>query len=200
MSALQVGLTGGIGTGKTTIAKVFESMGIPVLEADGLAKRLMQDDPELRQTISHTFGSSVYENEVLQSKVLADIVFKDKGKLNRLNALVHPKVIEYGRSWLESRQTPYAIKEAAILIESGSYTDLDLIIGVRAPLEIRIQRTMQRDRITRELVMERMANQMDNDEKMKYCTYVIENDGQQSVIDQCIQIHQSILKLTNTKS
>lgn len=196
---LKVGLTGGIGTGKTTVAKVFECFGIPVLQADSLAKYLMQHDAILIKALQNEFGKRIYQNGVLQNKMLGEVVFRNKEKLNVLNGLVHPAVIRYGKQWMNDQDTPYAIKEAAIMIESGSYKDLDVIIGVHAPLVLRIQRSIRRDRITEEQVKDRMKNQMDNDEKMKYCKFIIYNDDRSSVIEQCLRVHQALLELSSSQ-
>lgn len=191
--ALKVGLTGGIGTGKSTVAAVFRHLSIPVLDADVLAKKLMQEDDDLQSKIRENFGAETYQNGRLQTKILADQVFTDPQKLQLLNSLVHPATISFADKWMEQATAPYAIKEAAIMIEAGSYKFLDILIGVDAPEKMRIARVMRRDSISEAQVRERMQQQMDNSEKMKLCDFVILNDEKNSVIKQVLQIHQAIL-------
>lgn len=194
---LKIGLTGGIGTGKTTVAKIFETFGIPVLYADNLAKELMQTDVDLIQNLKNTFGENIYNNGILDRQKLSNIVFKDNSELEKLNTIVHPAVKSYGKKWMDKQKSPYAIKEAAIMIESGSHLELDFLIGVTTPKEILINRVMKRDNITREAVLERMSKQMDNDEKMKLCDAVIINDDSQSLIEQCHLIHERLLNVVS---
>lgn len=194
---LKVGLTGGIGTGKTLVAKIFEVLGIPVLYADHLAKELMNSDEELKQKLQKHFGKDIFNNDTLDRQKLSNIVFKDKAQLQMLNSIVHPAVINYSQEWMRQQKAPYAIKEAAIMIESGSYQDLDYIIGVTANKETIIDRVIKRDQITRAEVLQRMDKQMSNEEKMKYCDFVIINDEQHSLIKQCNTIHQQLLIKAN---
>ena len=191
---LKIGLTGGIGSGKSTVAKVFEVLGIPVYYADAAAKRLMNEDEGLKQKIGETFGSETYTNGILNRKYLSGIVFKDATKLQQLNALVHPATIHDADQWLQQQTTPYAIKEAALIFESGIHESLDFVIGVYSPDSLRIQRVMQRDTITREEVLARMDKQMDEEMKMRLCHYVIKNDEQQPVIPQVLAIHEKLIE------
>lgn len=190
---VKVGLTGGIGTGKSVVARFFRHMGVPVLDADTVAKRLMEESEPMKAKLIEAFGLSIYKDGKLQRTLLSEIVFKDKDKLSLLNSIVHPDTIQYAHDWMEQNTAPYAIKEAAIMIEAGSYKDLDYIIGVDAPESLRIQRVMRRDGVSEQAVRERMSKQMDNDEKMKYCHYVIINDERHSLIKQVLAIHQSIM-------
>ncbi len=195
--ALKVGLTGGIGTGKTKVASIFEAWGIPVLNADTLAKQLMQEDEQLKAKLIEAFGKEIYEDGVLQREKLAKLVFGNTIQLQKLNQYVHPAVKEYTKKWFEKQTAPYAIKEAAIMIEANAHKDLDFLIGIDAPLELRIARVMQRDQTNREAVLQRMEKQMDNAEKMKLCDYVINNDGIQDLEMQCQNIHQQLLAIAH---
>ena len=194
---LKVGLTGGIGSGKTTVAQIFITLGIPVFFADDVAKKIMNEDVELMQNIQHTFGIEAYENGKLNRKYLADIVFKDPLKLEQLNALVHPATINAAEKWMQQQNTPYIIKEAALLFEAGTAAGLDYVIGVYAPQHVRIQRVMQRDNVTREEVIARMNKQINEEIKMRLCDFVIVNDEQQLVIPQVIELHQQLIMLAN---
>lgn len=190
---LKVGVTGGIGSGKTRVCQVFETLGIPVLYADSLAKKLMETDPELIAGIIRLFGNEAYRNQKLNNKFIGSIVFADKEKLAQLNALTHPAVIHYSEHWLQQQQSVYAVKEAALFFESGSHQNIDFMIGVAAPLELRIERTMRRDSISREAVLERISRQMDQEAKMSRCDAVIQNDDRHSLIEQVYALHLSLL-------
>ncbi len=192
----RVGLTGGIGSGKSTIAAIFEVLGIPVSFADQEARRVMNEDPELRAAIIEKFGSATYAGGVLNRKYLAGQVFSDPVKLEILNSLVHPATIREGRKWIQDLgdRYPYAIREAAILFETSAAAHLDFIIGVYAPATLRIHRTMQRDKITREEVLQRMKNQIDEEIKMRLCDAVIINDDQHAVLPQVLELHKRLLQ------
>lgn len=181
---LKTGITGGIGSGKSTVCQVFEALGIPVFYADAAAKYLMQKDPFLRAGIIEIFGEEAYRAGLLNRNFISKIAFNNKEKLAQLNALTHPAVIAYGEEWMLAQTSPYALKEAALFFETGSNKKMDIMIGVSAPLHLRIQRTMKRENITESQVMERMSKQMNDEEKMKLCDYVIVNDDAHSVIDQ----------------
>ncbi|MFM6926110.1 MAG: dephospho-CoA kinase [Ferruginibacter sp.] len=196
---LKIGITGGIGSGKSTVAKVFEVLGIPVYYADDAAKRLMNEDEELKHKIQLQFGNEMYVNGQLDRKRLAEIVFASPGKLAQLNALVHPATLLDAERWMQKKATPYAIKEAALIFESGAHVHLDHVIGVTAPAPLRIQRTMHRDGITREAVMARMDKQMDESIKMKLCDFVIKNDEQQMLLPQVLELHKKLLELSQNK-
>src|ERR1700733_2030533 len=139
---LKVGLTGGIGSGKSTVAKIFEVLGIPVYYADEAAKKLMNEDLMLKEEIIREFGESSYVENLLNRKYIAETVFNDKKKLEKLNALIHPAIIRHGEQWMATQHTSYAIKEAALIFESGSEKNLDVVIGVYAPEDLRIERTL----------------------------------------------------------
>lgn len=196
---IKVGLTGGIGSGKSTVAKVFEVLGIPVYYADDAAKKLMHEDEELKKKIQLQFGKEVYSNGQLNRKYLAEIVFTSPEKLAQLNALVHPATLQDAERWMQHQTTPYAIKEAALIFESGAHEYLDYVIGVTAPAPLRIQRTMQRDGITREEVIARMDKQMDETIKMKLCDFVLLNNEQEMLLPQVLDLHKRLLELSLIK-
>jgi dephospho-CoA kinase len=196
---LRVGLTGGIGSGKTTVAKIFELLGVPVYYADDAAKRIMNEDEELKLAIQQQFGKETYKNDELDRSYLASKVFHDPFQLEILNAIVHPATIRDASKWMNQQQTPYTIKEAALIFESGSAEQLDYVIGVYAPVSLRIQRTMERNKIDHDEVIKRMNNQIDENIKMKLCDFVIHNDEQQLVIPQVMELHKKLLKLAEEK-
>ena len=190
---LKIGLTGGIGSGKTTVAKVFTTLGIPVYHADLEARRLMENEPTLIKLIRHHFSEKAYENGSLNRSYISSIVFNDKKKLDLLNSLVHPFTIEDGKQWMGRQKSAYAIKEAALIFESGSQGEFDLIIGVYAPETLRLFRTMQRDHIDKAIVKSRMNNQIKEEIKMKLCDEVLMNDEQQLLLPQIINLHHQLL-------
>lgn len=194
---LRIGLTGGIGSGKSTVARVFETLGIPVYYADEAARRLMNEDEQLKQEIIRHFGASAYKNNQLDRPYIASQVFNNKEKLELMNALVHPATIRDGEQWMQNQTTPYAIKEAALIFESGSQSQLDYVIGVSAPTPLRMLRAMKRDGSTREQVIARMNKQIQEIIKMRLCDFIIYNDEQQAVIPQVIKLHNTLLKLAN---
>lgn len=193
---LKIGITGGIGSGKSTVAKIFELLGIPVYYADAAAKDIMNRDPELKAQVQQHFGADVYDsNGQLDRKRLGNIVFNDQEKLQLLNSLVHPATIRDSEQWALRQKSPYVLKEAALLFESESFHYLDKIIGVSAPQPLRILRTMHRDKVSRNEVFARMHKQMDETIKMRLCDYVIYNDEQQMVIPQVLKLHEEMLQL-----
>ena len=194
---LKIGITGGIGSGKSTISKIFELLGIPVYYADDRAKDIMVRDAELIAQIKTHFGNDIYDpNGALNRKLLGSIVFNDKEKLSLLNSLVHPATIRDADRWALEQQSPYVLKEAALLFESESFHHLDKIIGVYAPQVLRIQRVMKRDNVTREEVLARMHKQIDEAIKMKLSDYVVYNDEQHMVIPQVLVLHEQFLALS----
>ncbi len=194
---MQVGITGGIGSGKSTVCKIFEVLDIPVYYADDRAKWLMNNDTNLIEGIKSVFGNEAYHPDgTLNRPFIANIVFNDKSKLAELNALVHPAVFQDGVSWNEANASaPYTLKEAAILFESGSYLTVDKVITVFAPKEIRIKRVLMRDDTTREAIEARMDKQMPEEEKIERSDFVIYNDDEHSLIEQVLDIHRKILEL-----
>jgi len=192
MAAL-IGLTGGIGAGKTTVADVFKTLGIPVFNADEVAKELMQTSSVIKTQLIKTFGEQVYTNGILDKAYLAGIVFKDKYQLELLNAIVHPITIQAAKDWAAQQNTPYVIKEAALIFESAAAEGLTAVIGVSAPLDLRIHRVMQRDACTKQEVEQRMRHQISDAIKLKLCDWVIENNDQDLVLPQVLKVHEAIL-------
>lgn len=190
---LRVGLTGGIGSGKSTVAKVFEILGIPVYYADSAAKYLMNTDPDLQKAIILEFGPDAYTGTELNRKKIASIVFNDPAKLEKLNQLIHPATIRDAEEWMKKQTSPYAIKEAALLFESGADAGLDKIIGVAAPQQLRIKRVMERDAVTEAEVLSRIRRQMDEESKLQRCDEVIHNNEQELLIPQVLAIHKKLL-------
>lgn len=193
---LKIGLTGGIGSGKTTVAKIFELLGMPVFYADEASKRLYHTNEELRSSLKKHFGEDVYTNDQLNRSKLAAIVFNDPAKLELLNNLVHPLTIKDAEEWMQQQKVPYIIKEAALLFEAGSAGGLDYIVGVSTPQHLRIKRVMDRDGITREEVLSRMKRQIDEEKKMLLCDFVIKNDEQELVIPQVLTLHEKFLEMS----
>lgn len=196
---LKIGITGGIGSGKSTVARIFSLLGVPVYYADDAAKTIMQTDDLLIQQVKAHFGEQMYDgNNVLDRAALGKIVFNDKDKLELLNSLVHPATIRHSDEWADRQTSPYVLKEAALLFESGSFQYLDKCIGVSAPQPLRILRVMKRDNISRNDVLARMHKQIDDSIKMKLCDYVIRNDEQEMVIPQVLALHETLLQLAAT--
>jgi dephospho-CoA kinase len=191
--ALKIGITGGIGSGKTTVSKVFEVLGIPVYYADLEAKRLMNENEKLMEKIKYHFGKECYLNGRLNRKYLSNLVFNNENKLLLLNSIVHPVTLEDAEIWMQKQTAPYALKEAALIFESVSQQQLDYVIGVFTPLPLRIQRVINRDQLSREEVKSRMDKQMDEKIKMRLCDFVIKNDEQELVSPQVIKIHETLL-------
>jgi len=190
--AVMIGLTGGIGSGKSVVAKVFATLGIPVFNADEEAKRIMQTSTEIKTKLIEQFGTDIYNAHGLDKEKLASIVFNDSFQLQLLNAIVHPVTIQAAKDWAAKQTSPYVIKEAALIFESGAADGLFKVIGVTAPISIRIHRVMQRDGITKDQVDARMRNQISDTIKMRLCDYVIENNNQQMVIPQVLEIDKAI--------
>lgn len=195
MSIKKIGITGGIGSGKTTVCKIFEALGIPIYYADDRAKAIMVEDQQLIEDIQIAFGKESYMDAHLNRKHLAQIVFRDEKQLEILNNIVHPAL---GRDYInwhsQQKNVPYTLKEAAILFEMGAYKSMDKIITVYAPLELRIQRVIERDGVDRKSVLDRVSKQMDDDEKVKLSDFVVHNDGEQSLVHQVYAIHKKLLK------
>jgi dephospho-CoA kinase len=201
---LKVGITGGMGSGKTTACKIFEELGIPVYYADERGKYLMQHEHHLIDEIKKLFGAEAYENGQLNRKFISDKVFHDKPKLEALNALVHPAVYHDLEHWLavqEEKKNPYVIKEAALLIETGSYKRLDKLIVVTSPVEVRLKRITDRDSMPVEETMVRMSNQLPEEEKVKLADYVITNDKDLEQLKMQVErIHQQLISLDSNRT
>ena len=192
---MRVGITGGIGSGKTTVCRVFETLGVPVYYADAETKRLYSENKELQATLLAEYGPEVLENGKINKGFLRSLVFGKPEAALKLNSLVHPFVFEHYEQWcLANEHNPYTVKEAAILFESGSYKRIHLAIGVVAPKELRIQRVMNRDHCTREDVLLRMQKQLPQDELVSKCHYLIHNDDEKSIIEQVRSLHNKLLE------
>ena len=192
--ALRIGLTGGIGSGKSMVAHIFKVLGISVFDADSAAKQVMETNPGLKQSLTETFGAETYANGHLNPKYLANIVFNDRFQLERLNALVHPATIAAAEIWALEQNAPYTVKEAALFFEAGSSMGVDYMIGVYAPQHLRIKRVMDRDGITRDEVIARMQKQIQEEIKMRLCDFVILNDDQNLLIPQVVKLHEQFLE------
>jgi dephospho-CoA kinase len=194
---LKIGLTGGIGSGKSTVAKLFELLQVPVYYADAASKKLYHSNKELMASLKNHFGEDVYTNEQLNRSKLAAIVFNDKERLDLLNSLVHPLTIRDAEEWISRQTAPYVVKEAALLFESGSVTGLDYVVGVFAPAAVRMKRVMDRDGVSREDVLNRMSRQIDEGIKMRLCDFVITNDEQALVIPQVLALHERFMQMAS---
>lgn len=195
---LKVGITGNIGSGKTTVSKIFEVLGIPVFYADDAAKNVMVNDPVLIDAIKGTFGKiSYFDDGTLNRKHIAAIVFNNEAELDKLNAIVHPATFRAFDNWLPKHQNaPYILKEAALLFESNSYKMCDKTIMVAAPLEMRIKRVMLRDGLPEEEILKREARQFTEEKKLKLADYSINNNEKELVIPQVLRLHKLFLSMT----
>ncbi|MFN8243196.1 MAG: dephospho-CoA kinase [Ferruginibacter sp.] len=196
---LRIGITGGIGSGKSTVSKIFETLGIPVYYADEAARRIMNESAVIREQLIENFGPAVYDGHLLNRKKLAELVFNNPWRLSLLNQVVHPVTIADAEAWMQQQQAPYAIKEAALIFETDASKHLDLVIGVYAPAPLRIRRVMQRDGISRDEVMARMNKQIDEVIKMRLCDFVLTNDEQQLLIPQVLALHKDLLQRSASK-
>lgn len=193
---LKVGITGGIGSGKSLVCKIFSSLNVPIYDADSRAKALMVEDQDLINGLIAAFGEETYIDGELNREYLSSKVFNNEDAIRQLNGLVHPAVFKDAEQWMlrQARQgSPYAIKEAALLVETGSNKQLDALIVVTAPEQIRINRVVERDGMSREEVMARMSKQLSEDMKIAVADHVINNDGKAFLIEQVWEIHQKLL-------
>jgi dephospho-CoA kinase len=190
---IKIGLTGGIGSGKTTVAGIFETLGIPVYYADNAAKRIMNENESLRKKIIEHFGAESYKHNQLNRHHLATVVFNNVQKLALLNSLVHPLTFEDAEKWIKQQKAPYIIKEAALMFESDAWKYVDKVVGVSAPYELRVQRTMERDHTSKEAIDARISKQMNEEEKMKRCDYVLINDEKTLLIPQVTTLHEKLI-------
>ncbi|WP_298514711.1 dephospho-CoA kinase [uncultured Kordia sp.] len=192
-----VGLTGGIGSGKTTIAKMFHELGVSIYIADIEAKKLMHTSQEIKEELIAAFGEETYVDGELNRSYLSNIVFNQPEELQKINAIVHPRVGQHFKDWYMSRsEEKYIIKEVAILFENDSYKHCDKIITVVAPLETRFQRLLQRDQTTREAIQSRINNQWDDAKKIALSDYVIHNEDLEKAKTQVAKIHHEISLLS----
>jgi dephospho-CoA kinase len=189
---IKVGITGGIGSGKSTVCAVFKTIGIPVFEADQVAKKLMNENPEIRKTLKTWFGEEIYTSNVLNRKMLSGLIFNNTELLDKVNSLIHPLVRETYMQWSEEHTNPYSVYEAAILFESGFYRLMDFTILVSAPEHLRIERVINRDKITLEQVTARMKNQWSDDEKRKLASVEIVNDNKNLIVPLIIEIDKKL--------
>lgn len=193
---LKIGITGGIGSGKTTVCRIFASLGVPIYYADERAKWLMVNDTDLIRSIKELFGEEAYlPDGQLNRRHLSDLIFSEPQKREQMNALVHPAVWRDGEQWNAAfSDQPYTLKEAALIFESGGYRQLDKVIVVTAPEEIRIDRVVQRDQVDAAAVQARISAQMPESEKVARADFVINNDGRHFLIPQVLEIHQALLR------
>lgn len=190
-----VGITGGIGSGKTLVCSVLEKLGIPVYYADLEARRLMNTDPDLRESVRGLLGENAYVDGELDRTLVGEKVFGNPGLLGKLNQLVHPAVGNDFRAWSNRRKEhPYVVEEAAILFESGADRRLDMSVLVYAPLQLRLKRVMERDGLSRAEVEKRVKNQMDEEEKRRLADRIIFNDEERLLLPQIVKLHEAIIK------
>lgn len=203
---LRIGLTGGIGSGKSTVAKIFATLEIPIYYSDEENKRLMNEDPSVKASILQHFGEASYKEGKLDRRYIASLVFGDKEKLDLLNSITHPTVLQHAAQWMKQQEElygdtiPYVIKEAALIFESGSDKNLDYVIGVWSPQQLRIRRVIERDGVSKEEIIRRMEGQMDEEEKMKRCDFVIHNDEQSLLTPQVVALHERFSERNKKKS
>ncbi|MGF7139224.1 dephospho-CoA kinase [Roseimarinus sediminis] len=190
---IKVAVTGGIGSGKTTVCEVFKQLGIPVFNADEAAKQLMHTDKKIISGIKKLLGNESYSAKgILERALVAQKIFNNPSLLKQMNALVHPAVREAFQKWAKQQMAPYVIQEVAILFENHQETSFDFIIAVTAPLEVKLKRVMERDQVDRQKVMERMKNQLPDEYKTEKSHFVIVNDGDTLLLPQIIKIHQKL--------
>lgn len=189
-----VGITGGIGSGKTTICKIFELLDIPIYYADDRAKELMNSDPEVKKEIISEFGAQAFKGNSLNKPFLSNKVFNDSGEVKKLNAIVHPAVAKDFEQWVEKQNTDYVLKEAALLIESGSYQNLDFLITVYSPKELRIKRIQQRDPFrSKEQIKGIISKQVTESKRQELADYIINNDEAELLIPQVLSLHHQLI-------
>jgi dephospho-CoA kinase len=196
----KLGITGGIGSGKTSVCRVFDVLGIPVFSADREARKIMDCDSEIINGICSITGKDIYVGGNLDRASMAKIIFNDKSLLEKVNSLVHPAVFDRFNRWASEQTTPYVIMEAAILFESGASEFVDRVATVVAPVDQRISRVIHRNKLSREQVMERMRNQIDDEERIKLSDYIIYNSENDMIIPAILKIHNDILSLLNTQT
>ena len=195
---MKLGITGGIGSGKTSVCRVFGVLGIPVFSADPEAQIIMNTDRSVMDGINEIAGMNLYQDDKLNKAELASLIFHDPELLKRVNSLVHPVVFEHFREWAGIQTTPYVIMEAAILFESGAWNLVDRVATVVAPVEERISRVILRNKLTREQVVDRIKNQIDDEERIRLSDYVINNSENEMIIPVILGIHEDILTHLNS--
>jgi dephospho-CoA kinase len=194
---LKLGVTGGIGSGKTTVCKVFTVLGIPVFSADIEAKRIQDSDRALQIKINSLAGKDLFSSGKLDRPEMAKLIFSNSDLLAKVNSVVHPAVFEYFSEWVKKQESPYVVMEAAILFESGAYRMMDRIVTVVTPMEERIERLVKGNKLSREQVTERIKNQIDDESRIKRSDYIIFNSENDMIIPAVLGIHREMLKLFN---
>jgi len=195
---MKLGITGGIGSGKTSVCKVFNVLGIPVFSADPEARKIMDNDRNIKREINEIVGKNIYPGGQLNRMELASLIFNNRDLLEKVNSLVHPVVFEHFNCWAEKQTTPYVIMEAAILFESGASKLVDRIATIVAPVEERISRVTRRNKLNRDQVMERIKNQMTDEERIKMSDYVINNSENNMIIPVILRINEDLLTHLNS--
>jgi dephospho-CoA kinase len=191
---MKLGVTGGIGSGKTSVCKVFGVLGVPVFSADRVASEIIDGDNDIKKAINSIAGKDLYINGTLDRMALATLIFNNSKLLEKVNSLVHPVVFEHFAEWERQQATPYTIMEAAILFESGASKLVDKIATIIAPVEERLNRVILRNRLSREQVLERMKNQMDDETRIRLSDYIIRNSENDMIIPAILKIHEDILE------
>jgi dephospho-CoA kinase len=193
--ARRLGVTGGIGSGKTTVCRIFRVLGVPVFVADVAAREVMNDDPDIRDKINDISGKDLYSGGELDRMELARLIFNRPEMLKSVNAAVHPVVLQIFGKWADESDAPYVIMEAAVLFESKADTYVDRVVSISAPVEERIARVMGRNELSREQVIERINNQLEDDEREEQSYYVINNADNEMIIPEILKIHEDMLRL-----
>lgn len=197
---MKLGITGGIGSGKTSVCRVFNVLGIPFFSADEDARKIMDSDNKIIEKVKTIAGKDVYSSGSLDRTELARLIFNNDNLLKKINAVVHPIVFEHFKSWAKSATAPYVIMEAAILFESGASDLVDRTVTVVTPVEERIERIVRRNNLTREQVLDRIKNQMGDEEKIRLSDYIIYNSEHEMIIPSVLKIHEEILSITKTQN
>jgi dephospho-CoA kinase len=191
--AIKLGVTGGIGSGKSTVCKIFKLLDVPVFEADRVAKELLNSNVEIKNELILLFGNNIYEtNNKLNKEMLADLIFNDESLLEKVNNLVHPAVRNEFNLWLQKQNSKYVVHEAAILFESGFYKMMDFTILVFAPKELRIERVVKRNKIQPEMVESRINKQWNDDDKRELASFELVNDNKHLLIPQILEIDKKL--------
>jgi len=199
-SGMKLGVTGGIGSGKTTVCRVFNVLGIPVFSADPAANKIIDTNADIIRGINSLAGKDLYPDGSLDRSLLASMIFNDKSFLGKINSLVHPVVFDNFERWAKEQNAPYVIMEAAILFESGASKLVDKVVTIIAPMEERMERVIKRNKLSRDQVMDRINNQMDDESKTKLSDYIIHNSENDMIIPAILKIHEDILIQLNRVS
>ena len=193
---LNIGVTGSIGSGKTTVCQIFETLGVPVYYADNRGNYLLQNNDRVKSQVLSAFGEGIRgPGQIIDRTLLAEIVFNDSAKLDTLEKIIHPAVFDDFNTWAATKKAPYVIKEAALLFETGSYKELDKIITVAAPFDIRLERVLKRSQISEEQVRARESRQWPEEKKIEMADFVIQNTERQLLMPQVLELHKVFLSL-----